>query len=66
MKSLEINEKLRESQGDIRTKCFISQLLIALEYQTCYQSNARTKYSHLIVKYENNLICKFMDFNKEI
>ena len=37
-----------------------------IEYQTSYQSNARTTYSHLIVKCEKNLICIFMNFNKNI
>ena len=60
MKSLEMNEKSQKNQGDILTKFFISQLLIVLEYQTCYQRNARTKYSHLIVKYENYLICIYI------
>ena len=45
---------------DILIKLLISQLLIAQEYQTFYQCNAKTKYSHLIVKYEKNLICIFM------
>ena len=51
----------------ILIKLLISQLLIDLEYQTYYKCNAKTKYSHLIVKYEKNLICIFMmDFNDNI
>ena len=41
---------------DILTKLLIFQLLITLEYQTCYQSNAKSKYTRLIVKYEKNII----------
>ena len=66
MKSLEMNEKWQKNQGDILTNYFISQLLIALEYQTCYQSNARKNHSHLIVKYEMNLMRIFMNFNLNI
>ena len=51
----------------ILIKLLISQLLIALEYQAFYQCNAKTKYSHLIVKCEKNLICIFMmNFNDNI
>ena len=64
MNSLEINEKSPKNQGDILTKFYISQLLISLEYQTCYQNNAMTKYSHIIVKHEKNLICLFMNINE--
>ena len=42
MKTLEINEKTVENQGVIHTKLLISHLIIALEYQTWYQSNAKT------------------------
>ena len=48
----------------ILIKLLISQLL---EYQTYYQCNAKTKYFHLIVNYEKNLICIFMmNFNDNI
>ena len=40
----------------ILTKLLISQLLIALEYKTWYQSNAKTWYSYIMVEYEKNLI----------
>ena len=51
----------------ILIKLLISQLLIALEYQTYYQCNAQTMFSHLIVKYEKILICIFMiNFNDNI
>ena len=67
MKTLEMNEKSRKNQGGTLTKLLISsQLLIALEYQACYQSNAKTKYSHLIVKFEKNLLCIFMTFMKTL
>ena len=39
---LEINEKIVEKQGVIHTKLLISHLIIALEYQVEYQSNAKT------------------------
>ena len=43
MKTLEINEKkIAENQGVIHTKLLIFHLIIALEYQTWYQSNAKT------------------------
>ena len=51
---------------DMFANFFIPQLLIVLEYQTIHQSNARTKYSHRIVKYEKNLICIFMNFNENV
>ena len=57
--------KIAEKSRGILTKLLISQLQIALEYQTCYQSNAQTKYSRLIVRYEkkeSNFI--FMNFNE--
>ena len=51
----------------ILIKLLISQLLIALEYQTYYQCNAKIKNSNLIVNYEKNLICIFMmNFNDNI
>ena len=51
----------------ILIKLLISQLLIALGYQIYYQCNAKKKFSHLIVKYEKNLICIFMiNFNDNI
>ena len=42
MKTLEINEKSQKNQGVVLTKLIISHLIIALEYQTWYQSNAKT------------------------
>ena len=42
MKTLEMNERSRKNQGIILIKLLISQLIIALEYQTLYQSNATT------------------------
>ena len=50
--TLEMNEKSQKNQVCLLTKKLISQLLIALECQTWYQSNAKTTYSYLIVKYE--------------
>ena len=51
----------------ILIKLLISQLLIALEYQAYYQCNSKTKFSHLIVKYEKNPIYIFMiNFNDNI
>ena len=51
-----MNEKLVENQGDVLTKLLISQILIPLEYQTLYQSNAKAWYSYCMVIYERNLI----------
>ena len=67
MKTFEMNEKLWKRQWVYIIKLLMSQLLIALEYQTYYQCNAKTKFSHLIVKYEKNLICIFIiNFNDYI
>ena len=66
MKSLEIYEKSQKNQGGILKKLLIPQGLIALEYQPCYQSNARIKYSHRVVKYKKNLICIFINLNENI
>ena len=63
MKTFEMNKLQKKTMG-ILIKLLIFQLL---EYQTYYQCNAKTKYSHLIVKYEKNLICIFMmNFNDNI
>ena len=43
-----------------------SQLLIVLEYQSCYQSNAKTQPSYLMVSYEKINIWIFMNFNNNI
>ena len=42
MKTLEISEESLKNQGVKLTKLIISHLIIALEYQTRYQSNAKT------------------------
>ena len=42
MKTLDIIEKSQKNQGLLLTKLLIYHLLIALEYQTWYQSNAKT------------------------
>ena len=41
MKTLEVNEKSRRNQGGILPKLLIYKLLITLEYQTGYSSNAK-------------------------
>ena len=67
MKTFEMDENFSEKTMGILIKLLISQLLIAREYQTYYQCYAKTKFSHLIVKYEKNLICIFMiHFNDNI
>ena len=43
-----------------------AQLLIAIVYQTLYQSNAKTIYSYLMVGYEMNLIRIFPNINENI
>ena len=62
MKSLEMNEKKQGISRDMLTKVFISQLLIVLKYQTSYQST-KTMYSHLIFRYEKNLISIVINYN---
>ena len=42
MKTLEKDEKSQQNQGVVLTKLIISHLIIALEYQTWYKSNAKT------------------------
>ena len=66
MKRLEVNERLRKKQRGLHICLLISQLLIALEYQTLYQSNAKTKPSYHMGRYEKNLICIFMKFKENI
>ena len=66
MKTLEVNEKSRRNQRGYTYKLLISQLLVILEYQIGYQNNAKTKYFYLMGRYENNLICIFMNFNENI
>ena len=41
MKTLEINERAQNNQGVVLTKLIKSHLMIVLEYQTWYQSNAK-------------------------
>ena len=58
---LEVNEKSQTNQGGILTKLLISQLLIDLEYQTLYESNAMILYFYHMVRYERTLIWIFMN-----
>ena len=62
MKTLEINEKFRKIQGVILAKFLISHLMIALEYQTWYQSKTKTQYSHHMDSYKRNQIWMFINF----
>ena len=66
MKILEMNEKSLKNQGDILTKLLIFHLLIALDYKTSNQSNAKTQSSNLMCRYEKNLLCIIMNFNENI
>ena len=61
-----MNEISQNNQGGMLTKLLISHLLIALDYQTLYQSNAKTWYSYLMVGIERNLNRKFMNLNENI
>ena len=45
-----------KNQGGIPTKLLMSLLIIAIEYQTSYQSSAKTYYSYLMGSYENKSI----------
>ena len=47
---------MRENQEAILTKLLISQLAIALELQSWYQSNAKTQIFYLMGRYENKFI----------
>ena len=42
MKTLVMNEKLRNNLGDVLTKLLISQLLMVQKYYTWYESKAET------------------------
>ena len=64
MKILEINEKFRKNQGVILTKLLISHSIIALEYQTWYQSKTKTQCSHHMGGYKRNQIWKFINLKK--
>ena len=56
MKTLEGTKNWEKNQGGMLTKLLISLLIIALEYQTSYQSGAMTLYSYLMGRYENKFI----------
>ena len=62
MKSLQINEKMRENQEAILTKLPISHLVIALDLQTWSQSNAKTQSFYLMGRYENKFISNIHEF----
>ena len=47
--------KIEEKIRGILTKLLVSKLLIALEHQTWYQSNAKPQYSYLMVVYGRKL-----------
>ena len=42
MKTIEMNKKVQKNQKAILTKLLVFHLIIALEYQTWYHSNAKT------------------------
>ena len=66
MKTLKGNKKLRKNQGGILTELLISLLIIALEYQTSYQSSAPTLCSYIMARCENKFILIFINFNENI
>ena len=47
----------------INPKC---QLLIFLDFQTCYQIKVETLHANPVVLYTNYLICIFMNINENI
>ena len=55
----EIREKWRKSR-DVPRKFLIIQLVIALENQTWYQTDAKIQTFYLLIRYANYLIIVFM------
>ena len=55
-------KKVEKNQWGLVTKLLVSHLLIALEYQTIYQSNAKTHHSYLIVSLLKKLFQMYMNF----
>ena len=41
MKTLELNKKVQKNQGAIFSKLLVCHLIIVIEYQTWYHSNAK-------------------------
>ena len=70
--SMNINEnmrnerKIREKSRGVPRKFLIFQLVIALESQTWYQTEAKIPTFNLLIKYANYLIVIFMNINENI
>ena len=70
--SMNINENMRnerkigEKSRGVHRKCLIFQLVIALESQTWYQTDAKIPIFYLLIRYANHLIIIFMNINENI
>ena len=52
---------MQENKGVILIKLLISQLLVALYFQTWFKIDAKTQFLYQVVQYTNNLILLFMN-----
>ena len=70
--SMNISENMRnerkigEKSRSVPRKCLIFQLVIALESQTWYQTNAKIPTFYLVIRYANYLIIIFINIMKTL
>ena len=58
--------KNREKSRGVPRNLLIFQLVIALESQTWYQTEAKIPYFYLLIRYANYLIVIFVNINEDI